>query len=373
MEQRQGGKVEMSRALGQAYLSHQVAQLEKAVTNNSNTRNTRGGGRGGGRGRGGRSSSLQGEPTPRGPRNQQQWTQQTVPKVADRVVVDSSVLIHALSQVKQWCRDDRSEIVIVPLEALNTLDLLKKGNTQIAIRARAASRLLEAQVGSNPRIRVQRDEEYIAWEDIDLVDSTSPVGGRQSPRDPRSSPDSSSDVERQVGATRNNQPPEWLKRTVCCAKWEASQPESGSVVLALVCLPTNTRNNDSFNRFETRASGTQTRHWASRTGLEVLDIDPPKPSTEKADSFNHNHLSEDTGVGNSYAKPRGHQQDFNATSSSHHNNHNRKRSNSSGYNKSPPSPRGPLVDKPRTIVPGGLLLPAGKVIRVLARGEKLDP
>jgi hypothetical protein len=37
-------------------------------------------------------------------------------KDADIVVVDASVLVHALHQVKKWCRDGRDEIVIVPLE-----------------------------------------------------------------------------------------------------------------------------------------------------------------------------------------------------------------------------------------------------------------
>ena len=37
-------------------------------------------------------------------------------KDADIVVVDASVLIHALGQVKKWCREGREEIIIVPLE-----------------------------------------------------------------------------------------------------------------------------------------------------------------------------------------------------------------------------------------------------------------
>lgn len=37
-------------------------------------------------------------------------------KDADVVVVDASVLVHALHQVKKWCRDGRAEVVIVPLE-----------------------------------------------------------------------------------------------------------------------------------------------------------------------------------------------------------------------------------------------------------------
>lgn len=37
-------------------------------------------------------------------------------KDADVVVVDASVLVHALYQVKKWCRDGREEVIIIPLE-----------------------------------------------------------------------------------------------------------------------------------------------------------------------------------------------------------------------------------------------------------------
>lgn len=37
-------------------------------------------------------------------------------KDADIIVIDASVLVHALYQVKKWCRDGRKEILIVPLE-----------------------------------------------------------------------------------------------------------------------------------------------------------------------------------------------------------------------------------------------------------------
>ena len=37
-------------------------------------------------------------------------------KDADVVVVDASLLVHALGQLKAWCRKDREEIVVVPLE-----------------------------------------------------------------------------------------------------------------------------------------------------------------------------------------------------------------------------------------------------------------
>ena len=80
---------------------------------------------------------------------------------------------------------------------LNTLDLLKKGTSSLAQRARAASRILEAQVGTNPRVRVQRDEAFVYW---DKIASTSQDTGTPLPS------------------------PEWVRRTVCCAKWETDNP-----------------------------------------------------------------------------------------------------------------------------------------------------
>ena len=89
--------------------------------------------------------------------------------------------------------------------ALNTLDLLKKGTTVLAQRARAASRILEAQVGTNPRIRVQRDDAFVLWDDIPFVDQAAAAAGLASP--------------------------EWVRRTICCARWElehATPPVSDS-------------------------------------------------------------------------------------------------------------------------------------------------
>ena len=103
----------MSRALGAAFLSHQVAELEKSVGNmqvNNNNRTRGGGGRGGGRGRGGRMPDTSRGPVESKPRLVKQ------PHSADRIIIDASVLIHALNQVKNWCREDRKETLIVPLE-----------------------------------------------------------------------------------------------------------------------------------------------------------------------------------------------------------------------------------------------------------------
>ena len=142
----------MSRALGAAFLNHQVEQLERTV--HSNNWRDRGRGRdvpvpgrergapsitgyksrattgayakGGGRRReeydnketgARRSRSEEVRANDAGDQLKKEGEKQKQ-KDADVVIVDASVLVHALYQVKKWCRDGREEIVIVPLEGL---------------------------------------------------------------------------------------------------------------------------------------------------------------------------------------------------------------------------------------------------------------
>jgi hypothetical protein len=133
----------MSRALGAAFLHHQVEQLEKTVTSSGPTS-------GNWRDRkapiltNGSSAGRRGPISP-GPKAAQRkkagdrtaakvnefdrsatssptrirsTEQEGKTKDADIVVVDGSVLIHALYQVKKWCRDGKKEIIIVPLEGV---------------------------------------------------------------------------------------------------------------------------------------------------------------------------------------------------------------------------------------------------------------
>jgi hypothetical protein len=138
-------KLAMSRALGAAFLSHQVEQLEKTVNGpgSGNWRarhqahgnvNSNGPGRGGAAkrppqppvrkpapeiGLGGSETLEKQRERERGEaraRRRSNEKEESPEKDADVVVVDASVLVHALYQVKKWCREGREEIVIVPLE-----------------------------------------------------------------------------------------------------------------------------------------------------------------------------------------------------------------------------------------------------------------
>jgi len=263
-------------------------------------------------------------------------------------------LIHALGQLKRWSRDGREEIIIVPLEVLNTLDLLKKGTSPLSQRARAASRVLEAQVGTNSRIRVQQDGAFVSWDTISFNTNTpNPLMGS----------------------------PEWLRRTICCACCEAGRltttPDTGSesqhtnsklvfaviaqnsepvtlapkvpsVVESPVPLPT-----PHVNKFEPRTTGTLAAYWAARAGLNVLEVRP---------------LHEDTHGNRKHEDPEG---GFRSRKNVPHYIHGKNRNGGA-----PPilrSGKG-LVERPPAVkAMMDVVSQPSRVVRVLARGEKLEP
>lgn len=128
----------MSRALGAAFLNHQVEQLEKSVnsrtpgTTNRRDRRVPRNNQAGGRSSFEKNRNPPGALAPRrvsgsppkqriddmSPEDSSDKKQKRFneTKDADVIVLDASVLIHALGQLKKWSRDDRKEIIIVPLE-----------------------------------------------------------------------------------------------------------------------------------------------------------------------------------------------------------------------------------------------------------------
>ncbi|KAI0791255.1 hypothetical protein C8Q75DRAFT_716042 [Abortiporus biennis] len=354
-------RLAMSKALGAAFLNHQVEQLEKSVSatgprGNWRERRSTPSGKYDSSDRGSNYGAKH-RSHPSGITIAKKSTQEIVAKDgghkvekdADIVVVDASVLIYGIGQLKRWCREGRQEVVIVPLEVLNTLDLLKKGTSNLAQRARTASRILEAQVGSNPRIRVQRDEAYIIWDNIPLKDI--PAGSAV------------------------NASPEWVRCTISCARWElehakeeVSKPDP-KVVLAVLPTPLDSLLDSApgttqvsaspvplpapqINRHEARASGTLVALWAPKAGIEVLELRSAEYGRRSPDDdrkkTQHPHPSNGGGRGR-------------------RNSHLR---NDRGT--TPPS--GGLVERPPAVMAMmEMVSQPSRVVRVLARGEKLDP
>ncbi|THH31690.1 hypothetical protein EUX98_g2520 [Antrodiella citrinella] len=390
-------RMAMSRALGAAFLNHQVEQLEKNVSAKSNgpwrdrrfaspqanadsmrgAHNQQAKARipSGGNFRGAKRGG--GEDFPelekRGDFGKKEGARSDKEKDADMIVVDASVLVHAVGHLKKWCSYGREEIIIVPLEALNTLDLLKKGTSALAQRARSASRLLEAQVGSNPRIRVQRDDAFVLWDDIPFKDMP-------------------------TGVTASSCP-EWVRRTICCARWEvehateevkvsgantgkkprvlfavlASPPDPGSLeahqggpaAASPVPLPA-----PQVNKFESRSSGTLILQWATRSDVEVLVVnatpshptapkDIPPPGRRSAD---HGRRSGESGR----RSP-----DDKRTASGRG---GRRGPHVRTGERGATPPGGGLVERPPAVMAMmEAVAQPSRVVRVLARGEKLDP
>ena len=137
--QQSANKDALSRALGAVYLSHKVQQLEKTVNGsrreygrdrdrgtsptkelNRSSVNGRGPTRRGGPGNNAKARTQRGSgdmhiESEKSDADEKHKIEKHV-KDADVVVVDASVLVHALGQLKAWCRKDRKEIVLVPLE-----------------------------------------------------------------------------------------------------------------------------------------------------------------------------------------------------------------------------------------------------------------
>lgn len=139
MSQKDPSKDALSRALGAAFLSHKVEELEKTVSTSPNYGGfnsrenkerrlspTDFGARGRGfRGRGGSSRPSRGGRS-RGADDDykeehsysmdKKAEERANSKDADVVVVDASVLIHSIGQLKTWTKYGREETIIVPLE-----------------------------------------------------------------------------------------------------------------------------------------------------------------------------------------------------------------------------------------------------------------
>lgn len=278
-----------------------------------------------------------------------------------------------------------------PLIALNTLDLLKKGTSLLAQRARAASRILEQQVGVNPRIRVQRDEAYVPWDDIQFQDGERDI----------------SELKQANGTT-----PEWLRRTISCARWECDHAKESlgealldPTVVVAICLeaaPQEANSADALpippkaphqsSKYEQRCSGTLVAEWAKYSGVRVLECKPTPYALPSANNNNSRHAQahhvhgrsassdeewRSTPTGSSPPRaPKATAQKVKYGSLRGKNVHG----SAHGDSKRSIDLFGPgrgsgsgLVERPAATMAMASMMQTTKPIRLLARGEKLEP
>jgi hypothetical protein len=274
--------------------------------------------------------------------------------------------------------------------ALNTLDLLKKGTSALAQRARTASRILEAQVGTNPRIRVQRDDAFVLWDNIPFKD-LDPDGDKEKPT---------------ATALNQGSSPEWVRRTICCARWEIDNANESSdesnkgdefqpnaavrtpkVILA-VLAPTPSQTSTHVHetrrseggvsdisspvplpapsphaiKHEPRTAGLLVHQWATRADISMIEVQPSAPN---AATLPQQQVASPRRASSEEERP--------------------KRQGGRGRRNSQHVPSGPgvagasagrsgLVERPPAVMAMmEMVAQPSKVVRVLARGEKLDP
>lgn len=213
--------------------------------------------------------------------------------------------------------------------------------------------MLESQVGTNPRVRVQQDAAFVLWDQIDFSADEPPVSS--SPSTPTPSPSPS---------------PEWVRRTICCARWEAEHADSASPRVVLATLsqsapqpqpPQQAQTTTGVSpvplplpapqqhRHEPRVSGVFVGYWARRARLTVLDV---LPSTGGAPDS----------AGGRAVSPEGR----------HHHGHGHGHGHHRGGRGG--GGGGGMVERPPAVkAMMDVISQPSRVVRVLARGEKLDP
>lgn len=248
---------------------------------------------------------------------------------------------------------------------MNTLDLLKKGTSPLAQRARSASRILEAQVGTNPRIRVQRDDAFVPWDRIEFKDVL---------------PDDDKDKATSQSLHLSGSP-EWVRRMICCARWEvdhvfetlASTNDKLKVVLAILspsAAPAQVGRTEAMpevsspvplpapsphtHKYEPRSAGLLIGHWASRAGITLLEVEPSAAPLAPPSSNHPRNIDDDD---------RGKRQAGRGRRNSH-----------TAPGGLPIARSTGLVERPAAVMQMmEVVSQPSKVVRVLARGEKLEP
>ncbi|KAG2052351.1 hypothetical protein BDR06DRAFT_1009632 [Suillus hirtellus] len=202
---------------------------------------------------------------------------------------------------------------------------LKKGTSPLAQRARSASRILKAQVGINTRIPhgVQRDDAFVPWDRIEFKDM---------------SPDDAKDKAMLQSLHLSGFPDDRLIVVFAILSPSAvpaqvCRTEAMPEVSSPVPLPAPSPHT---HKYEPRSAGLLIEHWATRAGITLLEVEPSAaPLVPPSSNHLHNLDGDDRG----------------------------KRQAGRGR-----------LERPAAVMQMmEVISQPSKVIRVLARGEKLEP
>ncbi|KAJ7078462.1 hypothetical protein B0H15DRAFT_954595 [Mycena belliarum] len=169
-------------------------------------------------------------------------------------------MVHVLHKVKKWCREGRSDVVILPLEAA------------LAQRARAASRIVE-QAGANLASECSRVDALVLWDHI-------PFSKTASGASPAPAPASSSSLLKTNQADAPAMPRQsgYVRRTIR-VRWGSTLLPPPPLTRARVRLavlpsaaPPTSSADGALTKHEPRAAGTLVSAWAARAGIDLLTV-----------------------------------------------------------------------------------------------------
>lgn len=210
----------------------------------------------------------------------------------------------------------------------------------LAVRARAASRFLEEQVGINQHVKLQEDRAHIPWADVPIsLTSVKPAVG-----DAASAGETQDSINTDASQVKENAP-QWIRSILGSVAWEVQEYADKKVVLAVMDSLTATGNEattDAQMRLEQRTNGESMLSCALRLKVPLIKV------AERA-------LSDNAVLSNWQTAGRPLKQ--NTRPPPRNTGHsNKKRGGSTTLVEKPPAP----------------VMPAAGV-RLLARGEQLAP
>lgn len=210
----------------------------------------------------------------------------------------------------------------------------------LAVRARAASRFLEEQVGINQHVKLQEDRAHIPWADVPIsLTSVKPAVG-----DAASAGETQDSINTDASQVKENAP-QWIRSILGSVAWEVQEYADKKVVLAVMDSLTATGNEattDAQMRLEQRTNGESMLSCALRLKVPLIKV------AERA-------LSDNAVLSNWQTAGRPPKQ--NTRPPPRNTGHsNKKRGGSTTLVEKPPAP----------------VMPAAGV-RLLARGEQLAP
>ncbi len=210
----------------------------------------------------------------------------------------------------------------------------------LAVRARAASRFLEEQVGINQHVKLQEDRAHIPWADVPIsLMSARPVVG-----DTANAGETQDSINTDASQVKENAP-QWIQSILGSVAWEVQEYADKKVVLAVMDSLTASGNEamtDAQMRLEQRTNGESILSCALRLKVPLIKV------AERA-------LSDNAVLSNWQTAGRPPKQ--NTRPPPRNTGHsNKKRGGNTTLVEKPPAPVMPAVG-----------------VRLLARGEQLAP